>query len=170
MARVLLVYASKYGGTATIARRIGERLSTQGMEVEVLAANTKADISGFDTIIVGSALYMFRWRREAIGFVKRHRSTLLRKGVWVFSSGPTKAEDLEKMRQTWAAPRQLKQALQGIKAHDNVLFGGVSVLNTMRGFDRWIMKKISPADVDIRDWETIEAWADGIAAANAQMA
>ena len=36
----------------------------------------------------GGAAYMFHWLKDASTFARRHREELLRRPVWIFSSGP----------------------------------------------------------------------------------
>jgi menaquinone-dependent protoporphyrinogen oxidase len=42
---VLVAYASKYGATAEIARRIGETLAQEGWQVKVLPADQVPDLA-----------------------------------------------------------------------------------------------------------------------------
>ena len=63
--KVLVAYASKYGATEGIARRIGETLTKAGLEVVVARCKTVNEASGYDAFVVGSATYAFNWRKAA---------------------------------------------------------------------------------------------------------
>ena len=41
----------------------------------------------FDAFVVGSALYIGHWMKEAKEFAKRNRAILSNRPVWLFSSG-----------------------------------------------------------------------------------
>jgi menaquinone-dependent protoporphyrinogen oxidase len=45
MARVLVVYASRHGGTRGIAERIGEVLQAEGLEATVATPNEAPDVT-----------------------------------------------------------------------------------------------------------------------------
>src|ERR1700758_3370745 len=85
---VLVAYSSKRGGTEGIAKAIGDAFADLGIHADVANVN-RADLgSGYDAVVIGSALYMFRWRGDARGFVRRNTSALNRLPVWLFSTGP----------------------------------------------------------------------------------
>lgn len=88
MAKVLVVYGSRHGGTRGIAERIGEVLRTRGLEADVAAADKVADVRAADAFVVGSGVYMGSWLKEAIDFIKRNEATLAARPLWLFSSGP----------------------------------------------------------------------------------
>jgi menaquinone-dependent protoporphyrinogen oxidase len=69
---VLLSVSSRHGSTAEIAARIGEILDRRA-QISVAAA-TPTDIQsleGFDACVIGSAVYMGRWLKEARELVHR---------------------------------------------------------------------------------------------------
>ena len=68
MARVLIVHASRHGGTAGIADRIGDVLRSEGNEVVVADAARRPDPAGFDAYVVGSGVYMGSWLKEGTEF------------------------------------------------------------------------------------------------------
>jgi len=74
--RVLVAYASKYGGTAEIAQAIAEAMRAEGLDAEAREAATVTDLTGYDAAVVGSGVYMGRCAAEARKFVKQHRAEL----------------------------------------------------------------------------------------------
>ena len=88
MMKVLVAYASKYGSTKGIADFIGERLRQDGVVVDVKDVEEVRSLAGYDAFVIGSALYMFHWMKEAKQFVSKNRAVLANHPVWLFSSGP----------------------------------------------------------------------------------
>lgn len=86
--RVLVAYSSNSGSTAEVAQAIGKELSQDGVQVDVhpiqeLGAAT--DLSGYDAAVVGAPMIL-GWHREAVRFVRDHRSALSRLPVAYFAT------------------------------------------------------------------------------------
>lgn len=94
--KVFVAYASKYGATEGIAQRIGEGLRRRRHEVDVARCKDVSELSGFDAYVVGSATDAFNWRKDARKLVKRNVDELASHPVWLFSSGPVGAEEVDK--------------------------------------------------------------------------
>ena len=93
MTSVLIVHASRHGGTAGIAERIGEVLRTDGLEAVVVPAAELRDPASFDACVVGGGVYMGSWVKEGPEYLERFASTLAQRPVWLFSSGPLPAPE-----------------------------------------------------------------------------
>src|SRR5690606_28152094 len=76
MTRVLVAYASKMGGTKEIATAIGARLTDGGYLTDVRPVEAVDSVTGYDAVVLGSAVYAGRWRPAAARFVQRCRSQL----------------------------------------------------------------------------------------------
>lgn len=87
MTRVLVAYGSRRGSTAEIARWIGDVLHGLGLEAEVAEAATVRDVTAYDAVVLGGALYAGRWHKDARRFARRHATALSGRPVWLFSSG-----------------------------------------------------------------------------------
>lgn len=85
---VLVTYASKYGGTAGIAEHIAETLNAAGVEAVARPITPNAELAEYDAFVLGSALYIGSWLKEALRFARQHRDTLASRPTWLFSSGP----------------------------------------------------------------------------------
>ena len=88
MQRVLIVHASRHGGTAGIADRIGTVMRSAGVDATVATAAAMPDPQGFDGCLVGAGVYMGSWVKEGSEFLDRYAATLAGMPVWLFSSGP----------------------------------------------------------------------------------
>jgi menaquinone-dependent protoporphyrinogen oxidase len=171
--RVLVSYASRHGSTRGIAERIGERLSAAGLSVDVRPVG-KIDLSGYDAVVLGSALYMFHWMGEGRSFAKKNRGALAGKPVWLFSSGPFGDRKVDKEGRDVlevAGPKELDELRAWLNPRDHKVFWGAwDSANKPIGFVERLTMAMPAArnsfpSGDYRDWPAIEAWADGIAAA-----
>ncbi|HEX6331731.1 MAG TPA: flavodoxin domain-containing protein, partial [Actinomycetota bacterium] len=116
---VLVAYASKHGSTQGIAEAIGGRLRARGMDAEVRPIGGVEDLERFDTLVVGSAVYLGAWMKDAQAFLHRHAEALRRVPVWVFSSGPTKDDPME-----LAVSAKQHERIQAMCPRDHHLFRG----------------------------------------------
>lgn len=164
-AKVLIAYASKYGGTAGIAEKIGAVLREAGLEVDVLPADRVSDVTPYRAVVLGSGVYIGQWRKEAAALLKANEMALAGRSVWLFSSGPTGQEPMEKALQGWRFPQGLQPIADRIKPRDIVVFRGAADAKKLGFADELILKGVKAPTGDFRDWEAITAWAVSIAAA-----
>jgi menaquinone-dependent protoporphyrinogen oxidase len=161
-ASILVAYATRSGSTQEVAEAIGATLADVGFRVDVRHLPVAGGLAGYQGVVLGAPLYMFRWHKDAVGFLGRYREALKGLPVAVFALGPF--NDVEK---EWTDVRaQLDKALAkfpwfsplAVKA-----FGG-KFDPAKLGFPYTLipaMKKI-PAS-DIRDWDAIRGWAEELA-------
>ena len=168
--KVLVAYASKYGATEGIARRIGETLGKSGLEVDVRTCKDLDAASGYDAYVVGSATYEFNWRKAARRFVKRNAEELAAKPTWLFASGPVGSEEVDKYGNDvlkGAEPKQFAQYEELIHPRGTQVFRGAYDHDRIRGADRLIVWMPAIRDImpegDYREWDAIDAWASTIA-------
>jgi menaquinone-dependent protoporphyrinogen oxidase len=161
MTRVLVAYASKHGSTEEIAAAIAAALRESGLDTDCVDAGDVAGLESYDAVVLGSAVYMRRWRREARKFLHRHADELARRQLWIFSSGPLgdPAED----DADWSEPAATIADAERIGAREHVVFGGTLPAEPEGFMQRSMAKNMPPEYRDRRDWEEIRAWAAGIA-------
>ena len=63
--QALVTYATKYGAAAAIAEKIGEILRQEGLYTDLLPVKRVTDLTPYTAVILGSAVYVGRWRKEA---------------------------------------------------------------------------------------------------------
>ena len=129
MTRVLVTFGSKHGATAEIAGAVAETLRGCGLDVECVEAGNVDSLDGYDAVILGSAVYMRRWRREARGFVRHFAGELAQRPFWVFSSGPV--GDPAKDNAAWLEPGRTIRELERLGVREHVVFGGRSASKAM---------------------------------------
>ena len=149
---ILVAYATRYGSTREVAEAIAEILSEPGLRVEIQPAREVRTLDGYDAVVLGAALYMGHWHKDARRFLKRHRTALASLPIAIFALGP-----LSNNEQEWQGARaQLDRALVATPWLVPVaveLFGGVINPAKLRfPFNHM------PAG-DVRDWTAIRAWA-----------
>lgn len=161
--KVLVAYGSKYGATADIAEKIGEVLRQAGFETDVVSAGNADDPSQYQSIVLGSAVYIGKWRKEASKFLKKYSEILSERPVWIFSSGPTNEGDPAELMKGWEYPKVLQGEIDKIKPRDIKIFSGKYDPDKLNSFQNSIMKRVGAAPGDFRDWDDIDGWASGIA-------
>lgn len=168
---VLVVYASKYGSTAQIAQRIADTISAAGLPAEARPAREVRTLDGVAAVVLGSAVYMGAWLKDASAFVDAHRDQLRERPVWLFSSGPLPGavvpDTIVQGAPDDGAPKNIDALIQSVGARSHQVFAGRLDPSHLKGRDRLI--RALPAgrgllpEVDGRQWDAIESWARSIA-------
>ena len=154
--RVLVVYASKKGSTREVAETIAAQLERHGLRTVVQPAGDPVDLRTFDAVVLGGALYMGRWHRDARRFLRRHRHILRSLPIAVFAMGPGTTDERSMASSLGQLERALRRTRE-VRPFAVSIFGGVINPARLRfPFNRM------PAS-DARDPEAITAWADEVA-------
>ena len=140
--RVLVAHASKHGSTEEIARFIADRLREHGHEARATPVQEVSDLSGVQAVVLGSAIYVGSWMKEALEFVDRHLSPLQTVPVWLFSVGPLGTEVQDEEEQ----PKQLGELREKLRPRDHRLFFGVLDRNKLGFGERMMVKAVKAAE------------------------
>lgn len=164
MTKVLVAYASKMGGTAGIAEAIAAELRSCGAAVDLSDAQDVPDVAGYDAVLVGSAIYAWRWRRSAVTLLRRVRRAREVPKVWLFHSGPTGPDAGTK---SVPAPKKVAALADELGAAPPETFGGRIEAATAKGL---IARSMAKGDLagDFRDLDRARDWARRIAASLAE--
>jgi menaquinone-dependent protoporphyrinogen oxidase len=152
----LIAYATKHDSTHQVAEFVADVLRDDGLEVDVRAASTITGVESYGVVVIGGALYMGRWHRDARHFLSRHRVALAQRPVFVFGMGPLEMVD----EQIAGSRKQLDHALAKtpeVKPIAVQIFGGVVKPEELH----FPFSKMPAGDA--RDPEAIRAWAHDIA-------
>lgn len=154
---VLVAYATRSGSTAEIARAIANELTMLGLDTTVLSADQAGDVRKYDAVILGSAVYAWRWEKSAIEFAENNLAELRQKPVWLFSSGPL---DFSAEKEDIKPVRAVRRISKLIGARRHVTFGGKLPPET-KGF---LAKQSSRAgsEGDFRNFGQIREWASRV--------
>jgi menaquinone-dependent protoporphyrinogen oxidase len=166
MTKILVAYATKHNSTAEIASAIGEILrQTATFQVEVQPMEAVEDLTPYDAVVLGSAVYVGQWQSKAADFLKKNEQRLARRPVWLFSSGPTGEGDPASLMKGWRFPETLQPVADFIKPRDIALFHGKLDPDDLNFFERGAVKMVKAPTGDFRDWDMIRQWASNIAKA-----
>ena len=161
--KILVAYATKYGATAEIAEKIGEVLRQSELVTDVLPADRIRDLTPYRAVILGSAVYIFKWRKEAISFLKKHEQALAERPVWLFSSGPLSEGDPVEQLEGWRFPKAQQAIADRIRPREIAVFHGALDMEKLNPIEKYMMSKFGSPVGDFRDWEAITTWALSIA-------
>jgi menaquinone-dependent protoporphyrinogen oxidase len=96
--KVLVTYASKYGSTGGIADAIGKELCCKDVATDVVLIKNASNVSSYQGVVIGSAIYRGKWMSEAVDFVKKNREILRQVSVAYFLACMTLSRPTEKNR------------------------------------------------------------------------
>ena len=170
--RVLVAYASRHGATRGIAERIADPLRATGLDADLQPAASVREVASYDAFVIGSAAYMFHWLDDATSLVRRNRTVLPARPVWLFSSGPlgTEPTNAEGIDQKEASiPKEIAELSGAVHPREHhVFFGAVDADRKPIGLAERLMTLMPAArdalpKGDFRDWPEIERWAKSIA-------
>ena len=161
--QVLVTYATKYGATAEIAEKIGQVLGQAGLRTDVLPTDRVSNLSSYKAVVLGSAVYIGRWRKEAATFLKANEKVLAEQLVWLFSSGPTGEGNPVELMEGWHFPKALQPIADRIRPRDIAVFHGAINMKKLNLIEKWMINKVKAPLGDFRDWDAITSWATAIA-------
>jgi len=158
-AKVLVAFASKMGSTEGIADEVVGRLRAAGLDVDRERVEDVRAVTPYCAVVLGSAVYLDRWRQEAITFLRRFDPELAERRVWLFQSGPL---DDSAERKDIPLPKRVRAHADRIHVQGHATFGGRLDPEHTEGY---VAKRMVQHGLgkDFRDFGHIRAWADAIA-------
>ncbi len=157
--KVLVAYASKRGATAEIAEKIGVLLRESGLAVDVVEIQEEMNLTPYAAVVLGSAVYIGRWQKEAVKFLETNEAMLAERAVWIFSSGPTGQGDPVELLDGWQYPEKIQPVLDHIQPRDVAVFHGELDLSKLNFLEKRMVKGVEAPVGDFRDWQMIGEWA-----------
>lgn len=150
----LILYGSKHGCTETCAQMLVDRLSG---EVDRINVNQKTDLdlSKYDTVVVGSPVYVGQILKEVRTFTDTHLNELKEKRLGLFICGMQEEHTLrEELEINY--PEELRKA-----ALVRACFGGEYHYDTMNLVEKMIIRKVAKVKTDVSEIreETIREFA-----------
>ena len=158
--RVLVAYATKSGGTRGIAEVIADELRQMGFRVDLRVVDEVSSVEGYDAVILGSAVYFGKWRKEALAFGQLLRSAPHDRRVWLFDSGPLFHWPDEGRNEPVPEADALRDA---VGARSRTTFGGKLLSEDASWFMHRVMASGKAGTYgDFRNLERVRAWAHAI--------
>lgn len=156
--KVLVSVASRHGSTLQIAETIREELEALGHRGHIAEPDMVTDVTGYDAVILGSAVYAGRWLGSARKFAARLESELIRRPVWLFSTGPVGDPP-----RPAAPPAEALELARRLHARDHRVFPGRLNRDLLGMAERAVVRLLGASSGDYRPWPEIAAWARDIA-------
>lgn len=156
--RVLVSAGSKHGATAEIGERIASVLREQGLSVTLAAPDDVSDVSAYDAVVLGSAVYAGHWVSSAKELADLIGSRSPVPQTWLFSSGPI--GDPPKPEED---PVDVTAIVEKTAALDHRVFSGKIDKSKLSFGEKAILVAVRAPDGDFRDWAEIETWSRQIA-------
>jgi len=156
--RILVSAGSRHGSTAEIAERIGAVLTDRGYDVDIAAPDQVADLSRYEAVVLGSAVYAGHWVASARELADRIADSSPHPETWIFSSGPVGDPPMPEEDPVDVAP-----ILGATSARDHRVFSGKIDKSKLNFGEKAILVAVRAAVGDFRDWTEIESWANEIA-------
>jgi menaquinone-dependent protoporphyrinogen oxidase len=154
--RVLVVFAANLKSTAAIARVIGDQLTSRGLDVDVRPTTKALDAGRYGAVVVGSAVHMRRWDKDAVHYLQDQAPDLAERPTWLFQVGPFGLDAVEHTH----TPHSVTELCFEIGAHEIRTFEGALHHNPAT---RWLTRRAPQSDEVSRDWIDIRDWADDVA-------
>lgn len=155
---LLVAYGSKHGSTQKVAEAIARRLRMAGHEVELRRAADVEDLTPYEGIVLGGALYFGRWHEEAARFLANHSHELSERPPAVFALGP-KTADTQGLAESRAELEKALAKVPEVEPRSIAVFGGVVDPAKLR----FPLSRLPASDA--RDWDAIDKWANEVGAA-----
>ena len=158
--KALVVYATRAGSTGEVAQVISERLCAMGFDAEVQPVGSVSLISGYQAVVLGSAVRYGAWLPEMTRFIELQHSALSQLPVAIFTLHMQALGD-DAASQT-ARAGYTKAVRAAVNPRDEVFFAGKVDPLTLSFFERMAVKLVKSPIGDKRDWDRIRRWADGL--------
>jgi menaquinone-dependent protoporphyrinogen oxidase len=135
-----------------------------GLKVDVLAVDGIRDLTSYEAVVLGSAVYVGKWQKEAAKFLQANETILADRPVWLFSSGPTGEGDPVELVEGVRLPAALQPVADRIHPRDIAVFHGYINPDKLNFIEKWAIKSLVKKPFgDFRDWEVVTRWATSIA-------
>jgi menaquinone-dependent protoporphyrinogen oxidase len=160
---ILIAYASAYGSTGGVAEAIGKELCRKGAKVDVFLMKNVKNLSSYQGVVVGSAIYRGKWMPEAVNFVRGHAEILQQVPVAYFMVCMTMRQPTEEnRRKALAFLDPVLQTIPQVKPVDIAPFAGAMHYNNLSWLNKTVIQSKGGSEGDFRDWKAIQTWAQGL--------
>jgi len=107
---------------------------------------------------LGSALYIGKWRKEAVKFLTTNEKLLAERQVWLFSSGPTGEGNPVELLNGWRVPKAQQPIIDRSQPRDVAVFYGNVDIKRLNQIEKWTLNNVKSPVGEYRSWEEISAW------------
>lgn len=176
--KALVVYGSRWGGTISVAEKIGDSFREANYTVDIVDAKGPVPpVDNYDLVVVGSGIRADKWTKETLNFLKKNAHALSVKKTALFVS--CLMADREKQEaQKKAKIKYLDKIAEkyGLNPISYGFFGGYADFSKSHGLLVDMIVRVNRKNLlkngldirqilDTRDWNNIGAWAHELARA-----
>jgi menaquinone-dependent protoporphyrinogen oxidase len=162
--KILIAYASRTGATAEVSESIARVLREAGAQVDVRPLKEAKQLTGYQSVIIGSAARIGKLVPETVRFAQKHSADLQKVKTAYFTVCLTMKDDTPENRQT--ATTYL-EPLRQIKEPVSIgLFAGALIYSKLSPVLRFFFSRDTSGQMvegDYRNWEAIQTWAKELA-------
>jgi menaquinone-dependent protoporphyrinogen oxidase len=140
--RTLIAYRTKYGTTASCARRLAEKIAGEVTVVD-LAERRSPDVTPYDVVLIGGSIHAGKIQRQVVSFCEKNRAALLSRKAGVFLcclfTGEEAAIQMQSAFPDWLLAHAFARVFPGAEIH----FGRLTLI------DRFLVRSLlhPPGDV-----------------------
>jgi menaquinone-dependent protoporphyrinogen oxidase len=178
--RILVLYATREGQTAKVAKRIAERLAALGADVERIPAADRdgvrgLDLSSFDLLVFGASMHAGGLEPELVDYINEHDAEIAGKSTSFFLVLLSAATKDPELRSAWLADARHKMDEQlRIEFSDTEMIAGALAYSKYGPLLKWAMRRIAKQageatdtsrDYEYTDWEQVDRYAERLAGA-----
>lgn len=169
---VLVAFASELGSTREIAQHVASHMAVALGKVDCRSVEEVDSVSGYEAVLVGSAIHNQRWLPTAALFFTRLAPELAKRPVWAFNVGMADAlpKPFRKRAEAMQQSRLRGALTQEVPLRGHKVFSGVYRSDQMPAPLRVLFRFAGGRFGDLRNWAAVDAWTDQITAQLAETA
>lgn len=177
--RILILFATRQGQTAKVARRIGGHLEAAGLDVALVdAADAEATgnigIESYDRLVFGASMHAGGLEEELVRYVNANAAAISAKPRSLFIVLLSAATRDPELRVKWLADARAKMRRQlQVEFEDVEMVAGALTYSKYPLPLKWVMRRIARQagedtdmgrDYEYTNWAQVEQYAQRIAA------
>ncbi len=156
MSNVIIVYATRYGSTAEIARAIASELTDRGIDTDIFPVQEAPSPAGYQALVIGSAIRFGAWLIPATAYLQRYKTELQQMPVAVFTTHVLATDESPQSARQRA--EYLKPVLAHVQPQHTAFFAGNLDPSKTSFLENLICRMIKSPTGDLRDWQIISDW------------
>ncbi|AEE46346.1 flavodoxin domain-containing protein [Cellulomonas fimi] len=153
--KILMTVASRHGGTREIGEVVAQTLRDAGHDVDETSPDDVEHVTGYDAVVIGSAVYVGRLAASVRDLVERQGAHLRSMPVWLFWSGPVGDPPMPP-----TVPDDVDVVAEHAGARETRCFVGRIERSELNLNERALVALVRAETGDYRDFEDVRSWAD----------
>jgi menaquinone-dependent protoporphyrinogen oxidase len=172
--KALIIYGTRWGSTAEIAKKIGSIITCKGSRVDIVNSNESIpNVDLYDIVVVGSGISMGKWTKKTLEFLENNATILRNKKTAFFVSCGLVLRDggIEKTQKDYLAKVADEYNIHPVAygafggyidfSGDYGLFSSLFVKSSKNKCQKMGIDTTKP--YDFRNWADISNWAEKLA-------